>query len=117
MLTEERRAEFHEAVATHNLKTGPSRSDKPLRVLGVLAMVVGVIGAFVMYSASLGQGDTRDILSSAVLAVAFLGLTILGGALYVASAIAGVLRLWLLRQLIEGRDRADQLEAALLRRD
>ena len=117
MLTEDRRAEFHEAVAAHDLKIDRSRSDKPARTLGVLLMLTGVVGGLVMYSASLGQSDSRDILSSLVLAVGFLAVTVLGSALYLAASIARVLRLWLLRQLVEGQARADQLAAALTRQN
>lgn len=116
MKTEERRAEFHEAVSTHNLKTSGSSSDKPARIIGILLMVVGVVGVFVMYNASLSQSDSRDIASSQILAIAFLALTLAGGAVYVAAAISRVLRLWLLRQLVEGQAQTDQLTAAMAQR-
>lgn len=113
MLTDERRAEFHEAVATHHLKTDGAKSDRPLRIVAILLMLGGVVGTFVAYNASLAQDDLRDIASSQILALAFLTLTVIGGALYVAGAVARVLRLWLLRQLVESQERADQLLKAL----
>lgn len=116
MLTDERRSEFHEAVATHHLKTDAARSDKPLRILGVLLMVAGAIGTFVAYNASLAFDDLRDVASSQILALAFLSLAVIGSALYIAGAVARVLRLWLLRQLVESQDRADELLQALRRR-
>ena len=113
MLTDERRAEFHAAVATHHLKTDGAKSDRPLQILAILLMLGGVIGTLVAYNASLAQGDLRDIASSQILALVFLTLAVIGGALYVAGAVARVLRLWLLRQLVESQERADQLLEAL----
>lgn len=116
MLTEERRAEFHQQVADHKLKVDGGKSDRPVRVIGILLMVGGVVGAFVAYNASLAQSDTRDITSSLILAVACVGLTVVGAAMYVATAVSKVLRLWLLRQLVEGQNQADQIAAALRER-
>jgi len=116
MLTEERRAEFHQQVADHKLKADGSKSDRPVRIVGILLMIGGVVGAFVSYNASLAQSDTRDITSSLILAVACLGLTIIGAAMYVATAVTKVLRLWLLRQLVEGQAQVDQIAAALRER-
>lgn len=113
MLTEERRAEFHRQVADHRLKADSSKSDRPVRITGILLMIGGAAGAFVSYSASLSQSDTRDITSSLILAVACVGLIVIGAALYVAATVARVLRLWLLRQLVEGQAQVDQLDAAL----
>lgn len=109
----ERQEAFHQAVATQKLKTDRARSDRPLTVLGGLLMVVGVIGAFVAYSASLSQDDLRDVGSSQTLALAFLALTVLGAAVYAAAAVARVLRVWLLRQLIDSEARSAEFQQAL----
>jgi hypothetical protein len=116
MLTEERRAEFHQQVADHRLKADRSKSDRPVRIIGILLMIGGIAGAFVSYNASLAQSDTRDITSSLILAVMCVGLVVAGAALYVASAVTRVLRLWLLRQLVEGQAHVDQITAALRER-
>ena len=113
MLTEERRAEFHQQVAATKLKADGSKGDRPVRVIGILLMLGGTVGAFVAYNASLAQSDTRDITSSLIMAVACLALTVVGAAMYVATAVTKVLRLWLLRQLVESQDRMDQLSEAL----
>lgn len=113
MITEERRAEFHQQVSEHKLKADGSKSDRPVRIIGILLMIGGVVGAFVAYNASMSQSDTRDITSSLILAVACLGLTVIGSAMYVATAVTKVLRLWLLRQLVEGQNQTDQIAAAL----
>src|SRR5690606_38226719 len=116
MLTEERRAEFHEQVADHKLKADGSKSDRPVRIIGILLMIAGVVGAFVAYNASLAQSDTRDITSSLILAVACLALAVVGTGMYLATAVTKVLRLWLLRQLGEGQAHTDQIAAALRER-
>jgi hypothetical protein len=114
MLTEERRTEFHEAIASHKLSTDSARTDRPLLIVGVLLMVAGAAGAFVEYSASLSQSDARDIASSQILAIAFGVLTVVGAALYIGAAISRVLRVWLLRQLVESQARTEQLARAVL---
>lgn len=116
MITDERRAEFHQQVSEHRLKADRSRGDRPLRVVAVLLMVGGVIGTFVSYNASLAQSDLRDITSSQILAIACVGLVVVGSALHLASAVTRVLRLWLLRQLVESQSQADQIAAALRER-
>ncbi|MEV5829417.1 hypothetical protein AB0L25_28030 [Spirillospora sp. NPDC052242] len=113
MATDTRRKEFHEAAAAHRLRAGSARSDRPMRVIGVLLMLAGVVGAFVAYNASLSQSDLRDIVSSQVLATAFATLAIAGAGLYIAAALAQVLRLWLLRQLVESREHTGRLTEAL----
>ncbi|GAA2142570.1 hypothetical protein [Actinomadura napierensis] len=55
----------------------------------------------------------RDVGSLQTLAIGFLAVTVLGGALYLASAVTRVLRLWLLRQLAESQSHTDQIAAAL----
>jgi hypothetical protein len=57
-----------------------------------------------------------DILTNIALAIVFLGLVVVGTGLYVVGALAHVLRLWLLRQLVESQDRMDQLTEALRER-
>jgi hypothetical protein len=92
---------FEQAVAAHRLRTNGSRSDKPLLVAGALLMAAGVIGAFIQYNVSLAQDDSRDILSQLVLTVVMIGLTIVGAVLFAVGSLTRVLRLWLLRQLVE----------------
>ncbi len=113
MLTEERRERFTSDVTRMKLKTDGSRHDGKIRVLGVLLMVTGVVGGLVAYNNSLTQDDLRDIGSFQILATACAAVTVLGAALYLAAAVAGVLRLWLLRQLLESEAQADRIAAAL----
>lgn len=104
---------FDAAVADRKLKGAGSGADRTLRVLGVLLLVLGVAGTFLAYNNSLNVDDSRDIASNQILAVACLAITVAGAALYIVGGVAAVLRLWLLRQLVESQDRADQLTEAL----
>ncbi len=113
MLTEDRRKQFKDDVAGQKLRTDGSRFDGALRIAGALAMVAGVVGAFIAYNVSLTKDDMRDVGSLQTLAIGFLAVTVLGAALYLAAAVTRVLRLWLLRQLMEQQAQADQIAAAL----
>ncbi len=113
MLTEERRQQFKDDVANQKLKTDQSRFDGVLRIVGIVAMVAGVVGVFIAYNVSLAKDDMRDVGSLQTLAVGFLAVTVLGAALYLAAAVTRVLRLWLLRQLVEQQAQSDQLAEAL----
>ncbi|MCW2767747.1 MAG: hypothetical protein JWO11_3706 [Nocardioides sp.] len=104
---------FAQAVSEQKLKTDGASRDGLARVAGLVLMVVGVVGSFAAWQNSTALSDSRDIASSQIMAVAFVGLTVLGAGLYVAGAIARVLRLWLLRQLVESQDRMDQLAEVL----
>lgn len=113
MLIEKRREQFSADVKELKLKSRGARSDGLWRVIGVLCMLVGVVAAFLVYEVSLSKSDTRDLASLQILAIGFLALTVLGAALYLAGAIASVLRLWLLRQLYESQQQSEQLAEAL----
>lgn len=115
MLTDERRDQFKQDVANAKLKTDQSKSDGLSRIAGLVLMVTGVVGAFLAYNVSLSQDDFRDIASNQILATAFVGLTVIGAALYLSGAISRVLRLWLLRQVVESQAHVDQLADALRR--
>jgi uncharacterized membrane protein YcjF (UPF0283 family) len=104
---------FAAAVSEKKLKTGSASRDGAVRVAGLVAMVVGVVGAFVAYQLSTGYDDSRDIGSAQILAVAFLAVGVLGVGLYVAGALSQLMRLWLLRQVVESQERHDELIAAL----
>lgn len=113
MLTDERRAEFQSGVTAAKLKTDQGKSDGWVRIIGIILMVVGLVGAFLVYNISLTQSDLRDLLSSQILAIALAVLALVGAAMFVASALSRVLRLWLLRQLVESQAHVDQLADAV----
>jgi uncharacterized membrane protein YeaQ/YmgE (transglycosylase-associated protein family) len=112
----DRSAAFAAAVSESKLSAPNATADKLGRTLGIAFMVLGVVGAFVAYNSTRSLDDQRDILSYQILAIVFLAFTVVGAAIYLAGSIAKVLRLWLLRQLVESQDRMDQLTEALKQR-
>ena len=112
----DRSAAFAAAVSERKLKTDGSSSDRVARILGVVLMVVGIVGTFLAYNNSRSLDDGRDIASNQILAIVCLAITVVGTGLFVVGALAAVLRLWLLRQLVESQDRMDQLTEALRER-
>jgi hypothetical protein len=86
--------------------------DGLFQTVAVVAMVLGVVGAFVAYQASLGSDDPRDIQSFIILAITFLGLVIIGAVVFLRYSLAKFLRFWLLRQLYEGQAHVDELVAS-----
>jgi hypothetical protein len=117
MLAEQQREQFKKDVAGMKLKTGTAKYDGPLRVLGGLLMVVGVAAAFIIYEASLSQKDARNLASEQILAIGFLGVTLIGVALFAVASLARLLRLWLLRQLYEGQAQVEQLSSLVRQQD
>ena len=113
MLAEQQREQFKNDIAQMKLKAGGSRYDGPIRVLGGILMLVGVVAAFIIYEASLSQKDARNIASQQILAIGFLGVALIGVALFVVASLAQLLRLWLLRQLYESQAHIDQLANAV----
>lgn len=113
MLAEDRREQFQADVAALKLKSKGGRRDGLWRGIGVLLMLAGVVAAFLVYEVSLSKSDYRDIASEQILALAFVGLAVLGAALYIGATIASMLRFWLLRQLYEGQQHVEQLSAAV----
>jgi hypothetical protein len=112
----DRSAAFAAAVSESKLSAPNATADKLGRTLGIAFMILGVVGTFVAYNSTRNLSDGRDIAGMQVLALVFIAFTIVGAAIYLAGSIAKVLRLWLLRQLVESQDRMDQLTEALRNR-
>lgn len=87
--------------------------DSLYQTVALVLMVVGVVGGFVAYQASLGSDDPRDIQSMIVLAIMLLGLVVIGAAVFLRYSLAKFLRFWLLRQLYEGQAHIDELVGSL----
>ncbi len=100
-----------EAARLNVAKAG--RRDGLWQAVGAVAMVAGVVLAFVAYQVSLGKDDTRDIDSLLILAVAMLALAVVGAAVFLRYSLARFLRFWLLRQLLEGQAHIDAVVAAI----
>lgn len=111
--TGDRIEQFKSDVTEMNLKTGSPSRDKTFQALGFVMMLVGVIGAFVVYVSSGNLDDARDVTSQVAFTVAFLALTVFGAAIFLRFALANFLRMWLLRQLYEGQANTDRIVDAV----
>ena len=89
-LAEDRREEFKKNIAELKLDKKQAGGDAATRIAGLVLMVVGVVGAFVVYISSLTLSDLRDLVSYQILSVVFLALTVVGAALFLAASVAKV---------------------------
>jgi len=115
METTDRIEQFKTDVNEMNLKTGSASRDRTFQTIGLLLMIVGVVGAFVVYISSGNLDDPRDVTSQVSFTVAFLALTVFGAAIFLRYSLANFLRMWLLRQMFEGQSNTDRLVDALKR--
>ncbi|MDQ1508981.1 MAG: hypothetical protein QOG50_825 [Actinomycetota bacterium] len=113
------RAEVFKAeIAEMKLKTGRSRAEGLLQILGVVLMAAGIAIALGAYAASLNvtatPGTNVDVLDSnsyTPLAIAGLATSVTGGFLFLRYSLARFLRFWLLRQSYEQRVAIDEASA------
>ena len=109
---------FKAEMAEMKLKTGRSRAEGMLEILGVILMVAGIAIALGAYAASLNvtatPGTNIDVLDSnsyMPLAIAGLATSVTGGFLFLRYSLARFLRFWLLRQSYEQRVAIDEASA------
>jgi hypothetical protein len=110
--------QFKAEIAEMKLKTGRSRAEGLLQILGVILMAAGIAIALGAYAASLNvtatPGSNVDVLDSnsyTPLAIAGLATSVTGGFLFLRYSLARFLRFWLLRQSYEQRVAIDEASA------
>ncbi len=103
----ERRQQFEADIAQVRVKTGGAAGEPRLITLGAVLMVVGAAVALIAFIISGSQADTRDVLSSIILAVFGLSLAVVGAALFLRYSVGRFLRFWLLRLIYEQQDARD----------
>lgn len=103
----ERRQQFEADIAQVRVKTGAAGNEPRLIALGAVLMAVGAAVALVAFITSGSQSDTRDVLSSIIIALFGLALTVAGAAVFLRYSLGRFLRFWLLRLIYEQQDRAD----------
>ena len=101
----DRRQQFEADIAKIRLRTGGSANEPRLVALGVALMAAGAVVALVAFFASGSQTDTRDVLSTVILATFGLTLAVAGAAVFLRYSIGRFLRFWLLRLIYEQQDR------------
>ena len=102
----ERRQQFEADIASVRVKTGGAAGEPRLIALGAVLMVAGAAVALIAFIISGSQADTRDVLSSIILAVFGLSLAVIGMALFLRYSMGRFLRFWLLRLIYEQQDDA-----------
>lgn len=114
----DRMARFTAEVADLKLKTGRTRTEHLLQVVGVVLMVGGVVLAAGGYAASLDvaatPGSNVDVLNSnshEALALVGVATTVVGGFVFLRYSLAQFLRFWLLRQAYEQQRAIDDAAA------
>ena len=119
--TPDRAEEFKAEIAAMRLKTSRGGLENALLVIGVVAMVAGIVIAFAAYAASLNvtatPGSNVDLMdSNSYLALAIAGgiVTLAGGAVFVRYSLAKFLRFWMLRQIYEGRVARGELDGGAM---
>ncbi len=101
----DRRQQFEADIAKIRLRTGGSANEPRLVALGAALMVAGSVVALVAFLVSGSQTDTRDVLSTVILATFGLTLAVAGAAVFLRYSIGRFLRFWLLRLIYEQQDR------------
>lgn len=109
VVTDDRIEQFRSQVAELKLRTGGSRGDLVRMIVGGLLMLGGFIAGLIIYEQSLSQGSALNLASEQILALAMLGLIVIGAALFVSAVLARFLRFWMLRNLYEGQAQIDDL--------
>jgi uncharacterized membrane protein YidH (DUF202 family) len=114
----DRMARFTAEVADLKLKTGRTRTEHLLQVVGVVLMVGGVVLAAGGYAASLDvaatPGSNVDVLNSnshEALALVGVATSVVGGFVFLRYSLAQFLRFWLLRQAYEQQRAIDDAAA------
>jgi hypothetical protein len=115
----DRVGQFKAEIAEMKMKTGRSRAESMIEILGVILMVAGIAIALGAYAASLNvtatPGTNVDVLDSnsyMPLAIAGLATSVTGGFLFLRYSLARFLRFWLLRQSYEQRVAIDEASSA-----
>jgi len=99
-----RREQFEEEIAAVRIRTGKAEAEQRWTIVGLVALVGGVVLTVVAYATSTGMSDTRDVLSAGILALVGVALSVAGLGLFLRYSLARFLRFWLLRLIYEQQD-------------
>jgi CHASE3 domain sensor protein len=128
MSNHDRIEKFKADVESAQVKTsGNASAEKAAGTLGVVLMVVGLVLAIGMYvqasNEGVGDGTTNEILlaqmnqnQAMILAIAGVGMILLGGVLFLRASIIRFWRFWMLRSLYEQQAHLDEVVTAIKER-
>lgn len=96
-----RREQFEEDIAAVRIRTGKAEAEQRWTILGLVGIVLGIALSLIGFFWSRGLSDTRDVITALILAVAGVGITVGGAAIFLRYSFARFLRFWLLRLIYE----------------
>ena len=96
-----RREQFEEDIAAVRIRTGKAEAEQRWTIVGLVGLIGGIVITILAYFSSTGQSDTRDVISSMILAMIGISISIAGAALFLRYSFARFLRFWLLRLIYE----------------
>lgn len=97
------RAAFEAELARIKVTNTSGPLDGRLAVVGIVMAVAGVVVILTCYAQARNFDDLRDQMEVLILALLGVGLMVLGGIVYLRSAMTRFLRYWLLRVIYEQR--------------
>ncbi len=77
-MSDSKRDQFEEEIAAVRIRTGTAEAEQRWTLVGLAALIVGAAVALVAFVMSGGQSDTRDVISSVILALFGLSLSVVG---------------------------------------
>ena len=110
----DRVAEFTAEIESLKLKASSATGEKRLLVLGIVALVVGLVLTIlggINVTNNTGPADQRAYMATGT----FLGIALIiaGAAFFIRYSLARYLRFWLLRLVWESRANADRIVDAI----
>jgi hypothetical protein len=109
----ERVEQFKAEIAEMGVRDPAAARDKMLLRLSVVLMAAGPVLGIIAYTMSHGTENPLQQRDAIVLALIGVGLTVIGGALFVRYALASFMRFWLARLCWEQSAQTDRVVAAL----
>ena len=109
----ERVEQFKQEIADMGVKDPNAARDRLLLRLSVALMAAGPVLGIIAYTMSHGTENPLQQRDAIVLALIGVGLTVIGGALFVRYALASFMRFWLARLCWEQSAQTDRVVAAL----
>lgn len=128
MSNENRIEKFKADIESAQVKTsGNAGAEKAAASFGIFLMILGAILSIGMYvqatNEGIGGGTTNEILiaqmnqnQEMILAIAGVGLIIIGAALFLRTALVRFWRFWMLRSLYENQAHLDEIVKAIKER-
>lgn len=104
--------EFQREVEDLKVTGGRANPERAWMIVGVLAMIAGVVLGLVGWLGTRGTESSLDFADFAAMSRFGIALTIAGSALFTVMSLRRWFRFWLVRLIYEMRDQADRVTSA-----